>query len=324
MSQLDWYIRANLKPRHLQMMVALDDLRHLGRVAQSLHISQPAVSLALGELEKGLGFKLFDRTPKGVVPNAYGESLIQHARLILANLTQMRLELHALQSGASGKVHVGALPAMTPSLLPQALILLKQQTPLASVIVQEGPMDSLLPELRRGTLDLVVGRLVNRSGQDDLAEEMLYEGKNVMVVAKGHPLIHKPGLIWSDLADYPWVLPPIGSLSREPLENALQQNGGSLPVDHLETLSIHVITGYVQHSQAIGLLSQMVAQHYIHTGVLAQLPLSLPDPQRPIGMTWNRHKPLTPALKSFMDCVRKTVQLAQAEMAIEKDLLQKP
>jgi DNA-binding transcriptional LysR family regulator len=120
MSQLDWYIRANLKPRHLQMMVALDDLRHLGRVAQSLHVSQPAVSLALGELEKGLGFKLFDRTPKGVVPNAYGESLIQHARLILGNLTQMRHELHALQSGASGKVHVGALPAMTPSLLPQA------------------------------------------------------------------------------------------------------------------------------------------------------------------------------------------------------------
>jgi DNA-binding transcriptional LysR family regulator len=323
MSQLDWFIRANLKPHHLQMMVALDDLRHLGRVAQSLHVSQPAVSLALGELEKGLGFKLFDRTPKGVVPNAYGESLIQHARLILGNLTQMRHELHALQSGASGKVHVGALPAMTPSLLPEALILLKQQTPLTSVIVQEGAMDSLLPELRRGTLDLVVGRLVNRRGQDDLAEEMLYEGKNVMVVAKGHPLIHKHGLIWSDLADYPWVLPPIGSLSREPLENALQQNGGSLPSDHLETLSIHVITGYVQHSQAIGLLSEVVAQHYINAGVLAQLPLSLPDPQRPIGMTWNRHNPLTPALKSFMDCVRKTVNLAHAEMTVEKDLPQK-
>jgi DNA-binding transcriptional LysR family regulator len=324
MSQLDWYIRANLKPRHLQMMVALDDLRHLGRVAQSLHVSQPAVSLALGELEKGLGFKLFDRTPKGVVPNAYGESLIQHARLILANLTQMRHELHALQSGASGKVHVGALPAMTPSLLPKALILLKQQTPLTSVIVQEGAMDSLLPELRRGTLDVVVGRLVNRRGQDDLAEEMLYEGKNVMVVAKDHPLTHQPGLVWSDLAEYPWVLPPIGSLYRETLENALQQNGGSLPADHLETLSIHVITGYVQHSQAIGLLSQVVAQHYINAGILAQLPLSLPDPQRPIGMTWNRHNPLTPALKSFMDCVRKTVHLAHAEIAIGKDLFQKP
>jgi DNA-binding transcriptional LysR family regulator len=132
-----------------------------------------------------------------------------------------------------------------------------------------------------------------------------------LVVAKDHPLIHKQGLISSDLADYPWVLPPIGSLSREPLENALQQNGGSMYANHLETLSIHVITGYVQHSQAIGMLSEVVAQHYIHSGVLAQLPLSLPDPQRPIGMTWNRHNPLTPALKSFMDCVRKTVNLAQ-------------
>ena len=95
-------------------------------------------------------------------------------------------------------------------------------------------------------------------------------------------------------------------LSREPLENALQQNGGSLPADHVETLSIHVITGYLQHSQAIGLLSQVVAQHYIQAGVLALLPLSLPDPQRPIGMTWSRHKPLTPALKTFMQCVRQS------------------
>lgn len=306
MAQLDWYIRANLKPRHLQMLVALDDLRHLGRVAQSLHVSQPAVSLALGEVEKGLGFKLFDRTPKGVVPNAYGESLIQHARVILASLTQMRHELHALQSGASGKVHVGALPAMTPGLLPQALALLKQQTPLTSVIVQEGSMDALLPELRRGAVDLVVGRLINRIGADDLAEEALYQGQNVVVVAKGHPLTHQTQLNWSDLAGYPWVLPPVGSLSREPLENALQQNGGSLPADHVETLSIHVITGYLQHSQAIGLLSQVVAQHYIQAGVLALLPLSLPDPQRPIGMTWSRHKPLTPALKTFMQCVRQS------------------
>ena len=167
-------------------------------------------------------------------------------------------------------------------------------------------MDALLPELRRGAVDLVVGRLINRIGADDLAEEALYQGQNVVVVAKGHPLTHQTQLNWSDLAGYPWVLPPVGSLSREPLENALQQNGGSLPADHVETLSIHVITGYLQHSQAIGLLSQVVAQHYIQAGVLALLPLSLPDPQRPIGMTWSRHKPLTPALKTFMQCVRQS------------------
>jgi len=307
-AQLDWFIRANLKPRHFQMMVALDDLRHLGRVATSLHISQPAVSLALCELEKGLGFKLFERTPKGVVPNAYGECLIKQARVVLGSLAQVRHELHALLSGASGKVHVGALPAMTPGLLPKTLSLFKQKTPLTSVIVQEGSMDALLPELRRGSVDLIVGRLVNRSAKDDLSEVSLYEGHNVIVVGLGHPLINRPNLTWKDLGEYPWALPPVGSLSREPLEDALQQNGGSMPANYVETLSIHVITGYLQQSQAIGVLSQVVARHYIQAGLLAQLPLALPDPERPIGITWSRLKPISPAMETFIQCLRESVQ----------------
>lgn len=308
MAQLDWYIRANLKPKHLQMLVALDDLRHLGRVANSLHVSQPAVSLALGELEKGLGFKLFERTPRGVVPNIYGECLIKQARVVLACLAQVRDELHALQSGSSGKITVGALPAMTPGLLPHALAMLKQRTPHTSVVVQEGSMDALLPELRRGAIDMMVGRLVNRDFSDDLSEEVLYKGNIVLVVGHKHPLAGRKKIAWDDLASYPWVLPPVGSLSREPLENVLQQNGCALPADAIETLSIHVITGYLQLSNAIGLLSQVVARHYIQTGLLAQLPLTLPDPLRSIGMTWSRHKPQSPAVKAFMECLRHTAE----------------
>lgn len=305
MAQLDWYIRANLKPKHLQLLVALDDLRHLGRVASSLHVSQPAVSLALAELEKGLGLKLFERTPRGVVPNSYGECLIRHARVVLAALTEARDELHALQTGASGKIAIGALPAVTPGLIPQALLLLKRSAPLTRVVVQEGPMDILLPELRRGSLDMVVGRLARSDLSGDLSDETLDQGTVVLVVARRHPLAAKKKIRWPDLAAYPWVLPPVGSLQREPLENALRKNGCALPADFIETLSVHVITGYLRSSAAIGLLSRVAAQHYTETGVLTQLPLVLPDPQRPIGMMWSRHKPISPAAQALKECLRR-------------------
>ena len=68
MARLDWYIRSNLKPRHLQLLVALDELRHVGRVAEFLHISQPAVSKTLAELERGLELQLFERSPRGLTP----------------------------------------------------------------------------------------------------------------------------------------------------------------------------------------------------------------------------------------------------------------
>jgi DNA-binding transcriptional LysR family regulator len=308
MTNPDWFIRANLKPRHFRMLVALDDLKHLGRVAQSLHVTQPAVSLALKDLEKGLGYKLFERTPKGMFPNAYGECLIKHARTVLASLTQARDELSALQSGASGKVTVGALPAMRSGLLPKALAMLKQKTPQTTVIIHEGSMESMLPELRRGAVDLIVGRLMIRNTSGDVSEETLYEGHNVVVAGRKHPLVRRKQLSWQQLAAFPWVLPPAGSLSREPLENVFQKNGIGMPADCVETMSIDVITGYLQLTNAIGLLSQVVARQYIEAGLLAQLPLSLPDPQRPIGVTWNRHKPLSAAVQSFMHCLRVSAQ----------------
>lgn len=303
----DWFIRGNLKPRHFRILVALDDLRNIGGVARSLHVSQPAVSIALGDLERGLGVKLFERSAKGVVPNAYGEVLIRQARVVLASLAQARDEMRALQSGASGKVKVGALPAMTPGLLPQAIALLKEGSPLTRVIVQESSMEALLPELRRGAVDLIVGRLPAREGGQEIAEETLYSGHNVVVTGAAHPLARRKRLGWPDLARYPWVLPPAGTLSREPLEAALHQHGLAVPADCVETLSIHVITGYLQLTHAVGVLSEVVARHYIDAGQLARLPLALPDPQRPIGISWNRQYPLPSAAQAFAQCLREAV-----------------
>src|SRR5690606_23016678 len=145
MAKLDWYIRANLKPKHLQLLVALDDLRSISQTALYLNITQPAVSLALGELEKGLDLKLFDRNARGIQPTVYGECLIRQARVMLNTLSQTRDELRALQSGVSGRSALGAMPAMATSLVPQALIALKQVSPTTSIQIHEGPMDALLP-----------------------------------------------------------------------------------------------------------------------------------------------------------------------------------
>ena len=90
MAQLDSYIRTDLKPRHLHLLVALDNIRNLGRVAEYMHVTQPAVSKSLAELERGVGLRLFERTARGVHPTIYGECLIRHARSMLTDLAQAR------------------------------------------------------------------------------------------------------------------------------------------------------------------------------------------------------------------------------------------
>ena len=189
----------------------------------------------------------------------------------LQTVAEGDLTQQATVTGVVGMVHVGALPAMTPGLLPVAMAAFKAQMPKASVTVQEGLMETLLPELRRGMLDVVVGRLLSPNKPDDLDEEPLYDGTNVLVVKAGHPLGHTDAPTWADLVRHPWVLPPVGSLSREPLENVLQQHGCALPVDGIETLSIPLIAQYLQLRNAVGIMSWVVAQHYIEFVVLIAL-----------------------------------------------------
>ena len=94
MAQLDWYLQVNLKARHLRLLVALDDFGNLRQVADISHITVPAVSKALAELEKGLGLELFNRTGQGLRPTAYGARLICLARKMLTDIRQTRDEFN--------------------------------------------------------------------------------------------------------------------------------------------------------------------------------------------------------------------------------------
>ena len=107
----DWFMRVRLKLRHLQLFIALEDLRNLHRAAERLGMSQPAASKLLGELEGQLGLALFERHPRGITPNWYGETVIRHARGILSSLHQAGDELNALQAGSAGSVSVGTVMA---------------------------------------------------------------------------------------------------------------------------------------------------------------------------------------------------------------------
>jgi DNA-binding transcriptional LysR family regulator len=303
MAQLDWYIRANLKPRHLQMLVSLDDFRNVGKVASSLNVTQPAVSKALGELERGLGLRLFERSARGVNPTAYGECMIRHARSVLRGLATARDELRDLMLGASGKVAVGALPAAAPALLPRAVALLKRRSPTTTVFIREGTMDVLLPELRAGKLDLIVGTLPHAGAGRDLEEKILFEERTTVVSGRAHALTRRRKLEWADLGNYPWVLPPAGSLLRDPLEAELQRHDVPIPGNCIESLSVHVIVMVLQITDALACLSREVAKHYRGLGLIAILPLELPELVRPVGMTWSRARALSPGAKLLMQCL---------------------
>lgn len=309
MSQLDAYVRTLFKPRHLQLLVALDDIRHLGKVAASMNVSQPAISKALGELERGLGLTLFERTARGVVPTTYGQCLIRHARVMLSELAQTRDELQGLASGGSGSIRVGVLATAALELLPRALATFKASRPGVVVLVREGTVETLLPELWLGNLDLIVGRLPPEGAQG-LGEKILMEEGVSVVTGRHHPLVRRKNLRWADLKPYPWVIPPLDTLLREPLERLFQDHNLPMPTNRIETLSVHVIRAYLHHTNAIAALATDVSRYYESLELLAILPLALPKLVRPVGIIWNQQRPVSPGIQALMQCLEAVAQLS--------------
>ncbi|QBR01427.1 LysR substrate-binding domain-containing protein [Paraburkholderia pallida] len=306
MSELDWFLQINLKARHLRLLVAVDTYRNLTQVADVTHVTVPAVSKSLAELEKGLGLPLFSRTAQGLMPTQYGDCLIRHARAMLAILHQARDELKALSSGTEGKVHVGMLPASASVLLPRALSLLKQRSPGTNVMVTEGTTALLLPELWQGHLDLVVGRLPAPDTLGSFEEKELLEEPVTLVTGRQHPLARRKSVEWADLRPYPWILPPPGSILRDPLERALEAHDVPLTTNYIETLSIHVTRAHLQVSDFIAVMAGAAANDTAQP--LHTLPLSLPRLLRPAGVLWNRNRGLTPSAQLMLACLEETAE----------------
>ena len=309
MSEVDWYLQINLKARHLRLLVAIDTYRNLTQVADITHVTVPAVSKSLAELERGLGLTLFSRTAQGVVPTPHGDCLIRHARAMLAVLHQARDELKALSSGTEGKVHIGMLPASASALLAQALSLLKARSPGTNVMVTEGTTALLLPELWQGHLDLVVGRLPPPDTLGSFEEKELLEEPVVLVTGRHHPLARRKTVAWSDLRPYPWILPPPGSILRDPLERALEANDVPLTSNYIETLSVHVARAQLQVSDFIAVMAGASANDASQP--LHALPLSLPRLLRPAGVLWNRNRGLTPSARLMIACLEEAAQCLQ-------------
>jgi DNA-binding transcriptional LysR family regulator len=304
-SDIDRVLRSNLKLKHLQLLVALDQFRHLGRAAEFLSLTQPAVSKTLAEVERLLGLDLFVRSTRGTEPTAYGLSMVRFARSVLADYDRTRGEIAAVASGAAGRVNVGAMVVAMPVLLARAVALLKERSSLTTVGIEEGDLTRLLPRLRLGELDLFVGRLEPGYAAPDLATETLHDEPMCVAVAPQHPLAMRRKIGWAELVDLPWVVPPAWASSRIKLNQQFYKAALNPPVDLVETASFLGTLTFLQQRGAAVFWARSVAMHMQRQGLARVLPLKLPIELPPVGMITLRSRPPTPACAQLMDCLRK-------------------
>jgi DNA-binding transcriptional LysR family regulator len=309
-TQIDRVLRSNLKLKHLQLLVALDQFRHLGRAAEFLSLTQPAVSKTLAEIEKLFGLTLFERSTRGTEPTPPGASVVRFARTVLADYERTRDEIAAVAAGAAGRVSVGAMVVAIPVLLARAVEIVKQRSPLTAVLVEEGDLTRLLPRLRLGELDVFVGRLEPGYAAPDLETERLYEEPMAIVLPPGHALLtqRKPG--WAALAGLPWVVPPPWASLRTKLDQTFYRFGLHPPTDVIETASFLGQVTFLRERGAAALMARSVARCAERDGLAAVLPLTVPIVLPPVGLITLRGRRVTPAASQLIDALRASNALA--------------
>ena len=304
MPAIDRVLRSNIKLRHLQLLVALDQFRHVGRTAEFMSVSQPAVSKMLAEVENMLGATLFERSTRGSEPTAAGSSLVRFARAVLADYERTRDEIASVASGAAGRTRVGSMVVSLPLLLAPAVAMLKKNAPEATVLVEEGDLTGLLPKLRLGEIDLFVGRLEPGYAAPDLVTEKLFSQPMVAVVGAGHALARKTRPTWADLASLPCVLPPPWASLRVKLEQQFYKHGLQPPGDIIETASFLAISTFVQQRPAVAFVARSVGRHFEQQGVFSVLKLTVPVELPPVGLITVRGRPPTRTTDQLMQHLR--------------------
>ncbi|WP_206957266.1 LysR substrate-binding domain-containing protein [Trinickia acidisoli] len=307
MDHLNRYMTTNMNARHLRLLVAIEDSRNLTQVASSLFVTVPAVSKTLSEIERTAGVRIFERTSHGLRPTIYGECFVRHARAVLTELNQTATDIKALKSGNAGRVRVGITRTFTSTIMPKALALLKQGSPHVGVSIYEGRMTTLLEQLLRGEVDLIVGRLPNKSDRAGLQEKVLLDLPIKLVTGRHHPLATQEKLAWSDLEGFPWILPPAESLMRQSLENTFAYYGLPLPQNYIETRSSHLIRAYIQLNDAIAPLTVDASKKFGSLDPVHVLPLDLRCMRRPLGVVWRTEKQLEPGALLLLRSLESSV-----------------
>ncbi|WP_217161566.1 LysR substrate-binding domain-containing protein [Streptomyces sp. AC512_CC834] len=300
-----------LKFRHLVLIDALSRRGSVVGAAAELHVTQPAATRSLHELEDILGVPLFERGPRGITPTVFGEAFTRHARAVLAQLAQAGRHVVELAAADRGTVVVGTHLAGSNVLLPRAIAALKKERPHLTVIVREGSPEALLLELEAGRVDLVVGRLTAPS-DERMERRKLYDESVEPVVRATHPLAGRGGVELAELVEHPWILPGAETVLRREVEELFGRHGFALPLNRVETTSFLTMRQLLLETDVVAVLPSLIVRD---DNRLVRLSVPLDPIGHSVGLTRSAARTLSPSAEALIE----SLETVAGDMAAQAD-----
>lgn len=301
----NYLFNQRIRLRHLHTFVAVAQQGTLGRAAEVLSLSQPALSKTLNELEEMAGARLFERGRLGAQLTTAGEQFLTHAVRILDALNHAGQSLSPVAARDPAVLRIGVLTTVALGMLPSILERFHQQQPRTLVQVATLHNNVLLAGLRAGEFEVGIGRMAETEMMTGLTYELLFLESLRLVVRPEHPLL-SDNVTLSRALNWPVVISPEGTAPRRIADAMLKDHGCRLPDAVVETSATSLARQLALRYNYVWFVPSGAIKDDLLHNALAALPVASHGPGEPVGIITRTGAPLSRSAEVLMATIRKS------------------
>ena len=252
-----------LDVRRIRVLQEVVSRGSFSAAAESLHLSQSAVSQQIATLEREVGVPLLERTTGGPKLTAAGEALMEHGDAVLCRLEEAERALAQIAGLEGGRLRLACFPTASATLMTRALSLFRQRFPKIELQFSEDEPEDAFPGLKSGEFDLTVVFDYPEFPLDfarDVEAELIYEEPMYVALPPGHPLAAAKSVRIEDLAEEDWLCGALPSSCKDQVLGLCRQAGFE-PKISFQSEDYEVIKGFVAGGLGVSIIPELAGDH---------------------------------------------------------------
>jgi DNA-binding transcriptional LysR family regulator len=279
--------------RQLTHLLAVAEKGTIGKAAESLGISQPALTKSIRTLEAALQVQLLERRPRGVFPTMYGDAVIARARSVRLQMHDLLNELQSLRAGIGGVIRIGMAQGVASRLIPLATLRILADHPNVRFSVMTGAVDRLVSLLTAGDIEFAVTPFGRLSFGLDVVEEFLFHDRPMIVLRADHPLAGHTQLQPEQLLKCKWVLSDVSTPLRRAFDQIFVSDNLPTPTPTIESDSVIYTKSILMQTDFASFFPRDQIMFEEQAGLLKCIPVKTDIPPRPVGILRRRSETLS-------------------------------
>ena len=294
--------------RQMRYFDALATTRHFGRAAEMVHISQPALSAQIMEMEKYLGARLVERMRTSTMLTQKGQEVLLHVRAILQQVDLLEQTARKGSGLLEGLIRIGIIPTVAPYLVPQFIPHLRRTYPSVEVELREAVTDRLMTDLSTGKLDAVIAALP--LDIEGIQTRPLFTDRFYMAVAENGENVLLSPLTENEVNVDRLLLLEEGHCLRDQALAVCSASKRSLV--NFGATSMATLLQMVSHDMGMTLIPEMAIATETSRNSIRIVPFAEPQPAREIGLAWRRSSHRAKEMDALAEAVIAASPVARA------------